>query len=85
MGDERVILLTDMGKNSIEFPALERKNFDPRKPFGKYSFTSSENQNLEIEILSGRCTDTMNGEPFAVSVKLVLDGREMRGCGTGLF
>jgi len=40
---------------------------------------------MDIEIIEGRCTDKMSGEPFAVSVRVILEGEEMFGCGTGLF
>lgn len=85
MTDEQIILMTDMGQNKFKFPGLKKGTFDPRNPYGKYNFTNDEKQKLEVEIISGRCTDTMSGEPFALSVRLVLDGQEMLGCGTGLF
>jgi uncharacterized membrane protein len=85
MGRDRVILLTEMGQKSMEFEGLEKGVFDPREPYGVYKFTDDEQQELKIEILAGLCTDVMSGEPFAVSVRLVLDGEEMIGCGTGLF
>ncbi len=85
MGRERVILLTELGQKSMEFPGLGKEIFDPRNPNGHYSFLNDENHELKIEILPGLCTDTMSGEPFVASVKLVLDGKEMSGCGTGLF
>ncbi len=85
MGRDRVILFTEMGKKIMEFEGLEKGALDPRKPYGLYSFTNDEQQELKIEILAGLCTDTMSGEPFAVSVRIVLDGEEMIGCGTGLF
>ena len=85
MGRDRVVLLTEMGQKKTVFPGLEEMIFDPQKPYGTYVFINDEKHELEIEILEGRCTDTMSGEPFAVSVRLVLDGQEMLGCGTGLF
>lgn len=85
MGADRVILLTEMGKTSVVFDGLEKGVFDPRNPYGSYSFTNKENHELVVEVLEGRCTNMMSGEPFALSVKLLLDGKEMSGCGTGLF
>lgn len=85
MGKDQVILLTEMGQKRMEFEALGKDIPDPRKPYGLYSFTNKEKHELVVEISEGRCTDIMSGEPFAVSVRLVLDGKELLGCGTGLF
>ena len=85
MGRDRVILLAEMGRNVMEFAPLKKGTFDPREPYGKYSFTNDAKQKLDIEIIAGRCTDMMSGEPFALSVKVIFDGKEMQGCGTGLF
>ncbi len=85
MGKDRVILLTEMGQKSMEFKGLEMDIFNAREPYGIFTFTNEEKHELEVEILTGRCTDIMSGEPFAVSVKIRFDGKEMLGCGTGLF
>lgn len=85
MGTQRVVLLTEMGQKSMEFPGLNHEDLDPRNPFGTYSLANTEDHRLDIEIIKGRCTDIMSGEPFAVSVRLVWNGQEMLGCGTGLF
>ena len=38
-----------------------------------------------IEIRGERCTDTMSGESFEVSVTVFLEDTELRGCGRALF
>jgi len=85
MGRERVVLLTEMGQKTMEFEGLDKDVLDPMNPYGYYSFVNEKNQEMDIEIIEGRCTDKMSGEPFAVSVRVILEGEEMFGCGTGLF
>jgi len=85
LGGQRVVLLTEMGQKSLEFPGLGKDILNPEQPFGIYNLSNADGQSLTIEILEGRCTDTMSGEPFAVSVLLKWDGKELLGCGTGLF
>lgn len=84
IGAERCILITDLGQTVQEFPGLKTGLLDPRAPEGRFDF-ESEGKKLTVEILPGRCTNTMSGEPFAVSVRIVLDEKEMTGCGTGLY
>ncbi len=85
MGQERVVLLTELGQKKLEFSGLDKESLNPETPYGSYFFSHPNGQKLNIEIIKGRCTDSMSGEPMAVSVKLVLDGKEMLGCGTGLY
>jgi uncharacterized membrane protein len=38
-----------------------------------------------VVMLEGRrCRDSMNGEEFDTAVKVVSDGKELRGCGRAL-
>ncbi len=84
IGQERVVLLTDQGETRHEFPGIPASRLDPRHPSGTHHLEAG-GHTLELEILDGLCTDTMSGAPFPASVILHLDGKEMRGCGTGLF
>ena len=84
MGLDRVMLITEMGQTKLEFKGLVAGQLNPKSPAGVYEFSNGQNS-LKIEIIEGLCTNIMSGEPFAVSVKLTLNGTEMKGCGTGLF
>ncbi len=84
MGRERVVLMSDRGQTNLEFSGLKEGQLKPRSPMGTYEFENGTNK-LKIEIIEGLCTNTMSGEPFAVSVRITLDDKEMTGCGTGLF
>lgn len=84
LGGDRVLLLTNLGQDKLEFPPIERGTFDPRHPAGQYTLVQ-DGHRLTIEISESLCTNPMSGEPFAASVSLTLDDQPMRGCGTGLF
>ncbi len=84
IGAERCLLITDQGQTVQEFPGLDTGRLDPRSPEGRFDF-EADGKKLTVEILPGRCNNTMSGEPFAVSVRILLDDEEMTGCGTGLY
>ncbi len=84
MGRDRVFLITSQGETKEEFSGLPAKAFNPRDPAGTYVLANKEHE-LKVEIIQGLCTNTMSGEPFAVSVRLEIDGKTLTGCGTGLF
>ncbi len=84
MGRERVVLLTDLGQTKQEFPGLKPGQLDSKSPVGTYVFGEGSNT-LKVEIIDGLCTDIMSGEPFAVSVRITLNQKEITGCGTGLY
>lgn len=60
----------------IEFDAPDAENLDGAE---RYHAASGEHR-LELLVEMQSCQDSMSGEMFAFSAKVVLDGREFTGC-----
>jgi len=78
---QEILLVTDYGANRNAYPYVEpRVNEQERRT----QFVL-EDHGVVIEIRGERCTDTMSGEEFAVSVTVSVAGRKLDGCGRALY
>ncbi len=78
---EEILLVTDYGANRHSMPYVEPIVYQEERRT-EYVLDS---YGTVVEIRGTRCTDTMSGESFEVSVTLFLDGKELHGCGRALF
>lgn len=78
---EEILLITDYGSNRVTMPYVEPVEFklERRTRF------EVDVYNTTVEIRGERCTDTMSGEKFEVSVTIFQPDRELHGCGRALF
>jgi uncharacterized membrane protein len=78
---EEILLVTDYGSTRTSMPYVEPlvHQEEWRTQF------ILEAYNTVVEILGERCTDTMSGEEFEVTVTIKLSDRELQGCGRALF
>lgn len=72
----------DYGKNSAVTPAA-RVQLDSSTGTRTYHSVAGTND-LRVEIVPVKCTDSMSGRPFAATVAVTLNGRSYRGCGENL-
>jgi uncharacterized membrane protein/membrane-bound inhibitor of C-type lysozyme len=72
-----IIFVTDYGERTIQAPVPI-----PVRDNGRTAYHAvTEAHDLHVFILDAPCTDVMSGEHFPVTVTVVLDGHEHRGCG----
>lgn len=81
-GDERIVLTLDYGQEEHEFEDVEIST-DASHVETIYRATSEEGD-LEVHVVAEPCQDIMSGEPFAASVTVNFEGRELEGCGRAL-
>ena len=72
----------DYSKNTAVTPA-GKAQVDSRTGTQTYHSTSEAND-LRVEIVPVRCTDAMSGREFPATVSVTLNGRTFRGCGEEL-
>lgn len=78
---EEILLVTDYGSSRAEMPYVEPiVSQEERRT--EYVL---EDYDTTIEIRGERCTDSMSGEEFEVTVTIKQTDRELRGCGRALF
>ena len=78
---EEILLVTDYGSSRATMPYVDPDVYqDERRT--QYVLTDYQ---TTIEIRGERCTDTMSGESFEVSVTVFLEDTELQGCGRALF
>jgi heat shock protein HslJ len=71
----------DYGDSEVVWPAPP-----PRRDGGRLVYESRTDAHaLRLVIEETECSDAMSGEPFSHTVLMVVDGRELRGCGSPLF
>ena len=77
-----IVYVGDYGQIEYRFPTPDPvKNRDARRT----TYTvEGEGHDLLIVLEGRRCQDTMSGEEFDITVMVVLDGKEFRGCGRAL-
>jgi uncharacterized membrane protein len=80
---ERIVLVTDYGASRDTFPA-PRPQVDRNALRSVYRVSDGEHQ-LVVTLEGRTCLDTMADESYGTTVTVVLDGRELRGCGRVLF
>jgi uncharacterized membrane protein len=78
---EEILLVTDYGSNRQSLPYVEPIVYQQER---RTEYVLDSHATV-VEIRGVRCTDTMSGESFEVSVTLFLDGKELHGCGRALF
>jgi heat shock protein HslJ/uncharacterized membrane protein len=73
-------VLLDYGEREVEVPATE-----PVREGNRVVFASrTPEHTLRLVVEESPCSDTMSGEAFSHTVLLVVDGRELTGCGRPL-
>jgi putative lipoprotein len=78
----RIVLVTDYGASHDEFD-LPEPSVDPEARVTRYE-TARDGLRLTLILRGSPCRDTMSGEAFETAVVVILDGRELRGCGRAL-
>lgn len=77
---DRIELSLDYGSDQRNYEYVEpRENETERSSFFELSNEDS------ILIQGTPCSDSMNGEQFETTVTLMLDERELKGCGRALY
>ena len=78
---EEILIVTDYGETRFSLPFVEPVVFQEERRT-EYVLDSHD---TVVEIRGVRCTDTMSGEEFEVSVTIRQPDRELHGCGRALF
>lgn len=78
---ERILLETDYGSNRFEMPFVEPVVYQEER---RTQYVV-DGYDTTVEIRGVRCSDTMSGEEFEVSVTIRQPDRELHGCGRALF
>ena len=78
---EGILLVTDYGSTRASMPYIEPVVHQEER---RTQFVL-EAYNTVVEIRGERCTDTMSGEEFEVTVTIKQSDRELQGCGRALF
>lgn len=78
---EGIFLVTDYGSTRASMPYVEPVVHQEER---RTQFVL-EAYNIVVEIRGERCTDTMSGEEFEVTVTIKQSDRELQGCGRALF
>jgi putative lipoprotein len=73
-------LLYDYGQRSVDVAAPAPVTAGARRTYTARDAA----QQLQVVIESAPCQDTMSGEPFPDTVRVTLNGLELRGCGRSL-
>jgi len=81
MNGEQILLVLDYGQTKIELPYVEPSVYQSER---RTEFILPDHGTV-VEIRGERCTDTMSGEQFEVTVRVTLDERQLDGCGRALF
>lgn len=77
IGADEMTLLTDTGQTRIVAPTPPAERVDGTR---KYR-TLTQDHKLTVTITDRPCTDSMSGMPHPNTVRVVLDGAELTGCG----
>lgn len=78
---EEILLVTDYGSTRTSMPYVGPVVHQEERRT-QYILDS---YNTVVEIRGVRCTDTMSGQEFEVSVTIFQTDRELHGCGRALF
>jgi uncharacterized membrane protein len=74
---EKILLITDYGDRSYEFPAAQPDSTAGRKVYD----VSAGGHHLTSVIEEKPCHDSMSGEAFVATVTVTIDGKKYTGCG----
>ncbi len=78
---EKILLVTDYGQTKTEYPYVEPEVYQDQR---KSVFLVRQDK-FKVTIEGLKCTDSMSGENFEVSVMIELDGKKLKGCGRALY
>ena len=78
---EEILIVTDYGGTRSSLPYVD-PTIDQEARRTQYVLDTYD---TVVEIRGVRCTDTMSGEQFEVSVTIYQTDRELHGCGRALF
>ncbi len=78
---DKILLVTNTGQTITEYPYVEPEVFQTQRK----SIFSVKPGELKVIIEGVICTDTMSDEKFEVSVFIVLNGKQLNGCGRALY
>jgi uncharacterized membrane protein len=78
---DKILLVTNTGQTITEYPYVEPEVFQSQRK----SYFSVKPGELMVTIEGLKCTDIMSGENFEVSVFIVLNGKQLNGCGRALY
>jgi len=78
---EKILLVTDTGQTRSEYPYVEPEVFQNLR---KSIFRVRQGE-LKVTIEGIKCTDSMSGEGFEVSVLIEFNGKQLKGCGRALY
>ena len=78
---EKILLVTDYGQTKTEYPYVEPDVYQDQR---KSDFLVRQDI-FKVTIEGIKCTDSMSGENFEVSVMIELDGKKLKGCGRALY
>lgn len=81
IGKELSMFKVDYGQEVLEFstpvPKVDRER-------ARTIYLHSGERELEIQVRSETCTDSMTGERFRIGIEISFDGRKLNGCGMAL-
>lgn len=75
---DRIVALIDYGETRIEFPRGAPSY--PAEGATRYE-AQTEGHTLSITYRRAPCEDAMSGQPYPATVEVVIDGRQLNGCG----
>jgi membrane-bound inhibitor of C-type lysozyme len=79
---EKIVFIGNYGENRYDFVTPE-PSIDQQARTTIYDAQNDEHE-LSVILKGRRCSDTMSGEAFETTVRVILDGKEYRGCGKAL-
>lgn len=82
MSADLILVKTGYENERHEFPAVPQQT-EPAARSSQW-VTANDTETLSVVIEGQACADSMSGDSFGARVKLVLNGRELQGCGTAL-
>lgn len=82
IGSERMVFVGDYGKRRVEMATPEAEVFADQR-FTRYTVRQAGAE-VDIELRGIDCRDSMSGEDFPVTVRVVFNGVQLHGCGRAL-
>jgi len=78
--DRQILFVGDYGMNRLMTPWVEAQEGGR----GQIYHSVTDGSDLRIEIQPETCADTMADSIFSHTVRVLVDGRELQGCGMWL-
>jgi uncharacterized membrane protein len=79
--DRQILFVGNHGRQRVFAPWVEAETIGDR---GQSYHAVTEAHDLRIDILQENCTDTMADSVFSHTVRVLLDGGQLQGCGMWL-